>query len=81
MFAWKPEDMVGIDPKIVMHKLNVRPNAKPVLQKRRHFGAQHEEIIRMEVEGLLAIGHIREIQFPRWLGCWFRREIINGECV
>lgn len=55
MFALKHEDMVGIDPRIVMHKLNVRPNAKPVLQKRRHFGAQHEEIIRREVEGLLAI--------------------------
>lgn len=67
MFAWQPEDMVGIDPRIVMHKLNIQPDAKPVQQQRRRFGAQQDEIIRKEAEELLAIEHIREIQFPRWL--------------
>lgn len=28
MYAWRPEDMVGIDPKVVVHKLNIRPGAK-----------------------------------------------------
>lgn len=67
MFAWQPQDMVGIDQRVVVHKLNVQPIAKSIKQKRRHFGAHHDEIIRKEVEGLLAIGHIREIQFPHWL--------------
>lgn len=67
MFAWQPEDMVGIDQRVVVHKLNVQPIAKSIKQKRRHFAAQQDEIIRKEVDGLLAIGHIREIQFPHWL--------------
>lgn len=40
IFAWRPEDTMGIDLRVVVHKLNVRPDAKPVKQKRRHFGAQ-----------------------------------------
>ena len=29
-FAWKQEDMGGIDPAIITHKLNVSPSFKPV---------------------------------------------------
>lgn len=49
------------------YRLNIKPDAKPVKQKRRHFGEQQNEIIEKEVEKLLKIGHIERIQFPRWL--------------
>ena len=32
--AWTYEDMLGIDNKIIEHKLNVKPTKKPVQQKR-----------------------------------------------
>lgn len=67
IFVWRPKDMVGIDTRVMVHKLKGRPDPKPVKQKRRHFGAQQGEIVRREVEELLAIGHIREIHFPRWI--------------
>ena len=37
VFAWKQEDMGGIDPAIITHRLNVSPSFKPVKQKRRNF--------------------------------------------
>ena len=37
VFAWKQEDMGGIDPAVITHKLNVSPSFKPVKQKRRSF--------------------------------------------
>ena len=35
VFAWKHEDMVGIDPEVMSYWLNIDPNHKPVRQKRR----------------------------------------------
>ena len=30
MFAWSHEDMPGIDPSVITHRLNVHPSSKPV---------------------------------------------------
>ena len=37
VFAWKQEDMGGIGPAIITHRLNVSPFFKPVKQKRRSY--------------------------------------------
>ena len=37
VFAWKQEDMGGIDPAIITHRLNISSSFKPVKQKRRSF--------------------------------------------
>ena len=37
VFAWKQEDIGGIDPVIITRRLNVSPSFKPVKQKRRIF--------------------------------------------
>ncbi|KAJ9535562.1 hypothetical protein OSB04_un001302 [Centaurea solstitialis] len=44
-FAWSHEDMVGIDPNIISHKLNVDPTFKPVKQKRRKFAPERNKVI------------------------------------
>ena len=33
VFAWRHSNMVGINPTVASHKLNVLPTAKPVRQK------------------------------------------------
>ena len=33
VFAWSHEDMLGISPKVIQHKLSVDPKMKPVQQK------------------------------------------------
>ena len=30
IFAWSHEDMLGIAPEIIQHKLNVNPDRKPI---------------------------------------------------
>ena len=40
VFAWSHEDMLGIAPGVIQHKLNVNPEWKPVKQKRRVFAPE-----------------------------------------
>ena len=53
VFAWKQEDMGGIDPAIITHKLNVSPSFKPVKQKRRSFAPERQKAINEEVGKLI----------------------------
>ncbi|KAI3729505.1 hypothetical protein L6452_18165 [Arctium lappa] len=66
-FAWTHEDMVGIDPSIISHKLNIDPSFKPVQQKRRKFAPERNKVINDEVDNLLKTGKIREVKYPDWL--------------
>ncbi|KAL0444173.1 UNVERIFIED_CONTAM: hypothetical protein Slati_2140000 [Sesamum latifolium] len=67
IFTWTPQDLEGIDPRVITHHLNIDPSTKPVKQKKRHFGHEKDKIIQAEVDKLMAAGHIEEIQFPEWL--------------
>lgn len=42
-FAWKTDDMKGIDPAIVTHELNVDPTFNPIRQKRRKLGPHDQK--------------------------------------
>jgi hypothetical protein len=66
-FAWTHEDMVGINPNIISHKLNVDPSHKPIKQKRRKFAPERNKVINDEVDNLLKTGKIREVTYPDWL--------------
>ena len=37
VFAWSHEDMLGIDPSVIVHRLNVNLASSPIQQKRRMF--------------------------------------------
>ena len=39
VFPWSYEDILGIDPKVIVHRLNIDPSFCPVKQKRRTFNA------------------------------------------
>ncbi|XP_052189983.1 uncharacterized protein LOC127799804 [Diospyros lotus] len=67
VFAWNHEDMVGIDPRIMQHRLNVNPNHKSIRQKRRPITAERYATLKEEVDKLLASGFIREAQYPTWV--------------
>ena len=67
VFAWKQEDMRGIDPAIITHRLNVIPSFKPVKQKRRSFAPERQKAINEEVGKLLQAGGIIEVEYPEWL--------------
>ena len=67
IFAWTHEDMLGINNKVIEHRLNVDPTRKPVQQKRRVFAHERNRAIVQEVEKLLIVGFIREVYYPEWL--------------
>ena len=49
VFAWSHEDMLGIDPNVITHHLNVCPSSKPVRQKKRVFAPERDNAIKDEV--------------------------------
>ena len=67
VFAWSHEDMPGMAPEIIQHKLNVNPDRKPVQQRRRVFTPERDQVVTNEVTKLLAAGFIREMHYPEWL--------------
>ena len=67
VFAWDYDEMLGIDPRLVAHSLNVEPGTKPVVQPMRTFHTEMEAQVTQEVKKLLAAGFIKPIQHPRWL--------------
>ncbi|KAL2226260.1 UNVERIFIED_CONTAM: Retrovirus-related Pol polyprotein from transposon gypsy [Sesamum indicum] len=67
IFAWDPSNFKGINPKVIVHRLNVDPSVRPVLQKRRTFGVEKNQIINEEVKKLLKVDYISEIHYTDWL--------------
>ena len=67
VFAWSHEDMLGISPEVIQHKLNVDPEQKLVQQRRRTFTLERDQAIAEEVTKLLTAGFIREVYYPEWL--------------
>ncbi|CAL9013591.1 unnamed protein product, partial [Prunus brigantina] len=67
VFAWSYDDMPGISPDVISHRLSISPICKPVRQKRRSYDAERYEAMRTEVDKLKAIGFIREATYPVWL--------------
>ena len=67
IFAWRHEDMLGIDGDVIEHHLNVDPMKKLVQQKRRVFSLERNKAVMEEVEKLLIVGFIREVNYLEWL--------------
>jgi len=66
-FAWAASDIPGIDPDFLCHRLAMDPQVRPIRQRRRKFNEEKRQAIKEETQKLLAVGHIREIQYPEWL--------------
>ncbi|VFQ79638.1 unnamed protein product [Cuscuta campestris] len=64
LFAWGQEDMPGVDPKIICHRLAVDPAYKPVKQKKRFLSSERREFVSKQVTTLQSIGHIWEVRYP-----------------
>ena len=67
IFAWSPYEVPRVDPKFIVHRLNVDPLFPPKRQKPRRSTKEHVEAVKLEVKRLKEAGVIREIFFPEWL--------------
>lgn len=64
IFAWRHEDMPGINPNTMVHKLNVCLSFPPVQQKKRVFTQEMDKAIVEEVRKLLETDFIRKVYYP-----------------
>ncbi|CAA0807007.1 Unknown protein, partial [Striga hermonthica] len=67
VFAWKHEDMKGIDPQKACHRLNLDKTVKPVIQKRRKFGPDRQKALEEEVNKLIDNKFVKEAKYPTWI--------------
>ena len=49
VFAWRHENMPGLDPSVISHRLNVYASSKPVRQKKRVFAPERDNAINEKV--------------------------------
>lgn len=61
VFAWFPQEIRGISPRVMEHKINVFLEARPIRQKKQHFIPENDKIINDKVTKLLEGGHIWEV--------------------
>ena len=52
IFAWSHEDKLGIDPSVMVHRLNVSPFFPFIRQKKKVFGQEQDKVIAEEVRKL-----------------------------
>ena len=60
VFALSHEDMLGIDPSVITHHLNVYPSSKPIRQKKRVFAPERDNAIKEEVQKLAVAKFIKD---------------------
>ena len=67
VFAWNSYEVPGVDPRFIVHKLNVDPSYPPKKQKPRRLAKALVKAVRQEVERLKEAGAIKETFFPELL--------------
>ena len=56
--------MPGINPSVIVHRLNVSPSFPPIQQKKRAFAPERDQAIAKEVRKLQEVSFIREVYYP-----------------
>ena len=75
--------MLGIDPLVIVHRLNVSPSFPPIRQKKWVFAPERDRAIGEEVQKLQEANFIREVYYPDWLAnvVMVKKPTGNGGCA
>lgn len=71
--------MLGINPSVMVHKLNVSLTFPPFQQNGRVFAQERDKAIAKEVCKLLEVDFIREVYYPDWLVNVMMVKKMNGK--
>lgn len=63
VFTWSHEDMPGIDPGVIAHRLNIDPKCHPIKQMRKAFNLKLYEAIKVKVDKLFKAGFIQSVDY------------------
>jgi hypothetical protein len=67
IFAWSYQDMPGLDTNIVVHKIPLKPECKPVKQALRRMKPEVILKIKEEVEKQLKAGFLSTVTYSDWV--------------
>jgi hypothetical protein len=67
VIGWTIEDIKGISPSVVMHKIHLEEDAKPSNEPQRRLNPALQEVVRAEVIKLLDAGIIYSISDSKWV--------------
>ena len=67
LFSWSYEEMPGIDPSIVEHKIRTYLDARPIRQKLRPVNPRKAVTVKAEVEKLVKASFIYPIALIEWV--------------
>jgi ribonuclease HI len=67
IFAWSYQDMSGLDTDIVVHKIPLKPECKPVKQALRRMKPEVILKIKEEVEKQLKAGFLSTVTYSDWV--------------
>jgi len=65
--GWTIEDIKGISPSVVMHKIHLEEDTKPSREPQRRLNPTMQEVVRGEVIKLLDVGVIYPIFDSKWV--------------
>jgi hypothetical protein len=65
--GWTIEDIKGISPSLVMHKIHLEENSKPSREPQRRLNPAMQEVVRAEVIKLLDVEIIYPISDSKWV--------------
>ena len=66
-FAWTYEDMPGLDPTLVKHRLSIKPGAKVMKQKLRRLHPKMDLQVKEKVDKLHKTKFIKIVLYPQWV--------------
>ncbi|KAG8482790.1 hypothetical protein CXB51_024036 [Gossypium anomalum] len=67
VFAWSYQDMPGLDEDLVVHKLPLKPECKPIQQKLRRMRPEMLLKIKEEVKKQFDAGFLQASKYPEWV--------------
>ena len=71
--------MPGINPSVIVHRLNVNSASSPIRQKKRVFAQERDKAIAEEVRKLLEADFIQKLYYPDWLANVVMVKKANGK--
>lgn len=67
VFAWIPLDMVGIDRKLIEHRLNIQPSVSIIKQKKHDQAGERNRETNLEVSKLVDANILQDAFFHVWI--------------
>ena len=64
---WSRADMIGIDPELACHRLNIDPKEKSIRQKIRALNTKRYTALKEEVDKLISNRSIKKIKYLSWV--------------